>query len=51
MFLSADFAKQRQVVSGFFLFVSEQKDANDAQEKIQNSHFGVKLGINHNFGK
>ena len=36
----------------FFCFVfSEQKEANDAQEKFQNSHFGEKLGINPNFGK
>lgn len=48
MSLSADFGKQRQVPSVFF---SEQKEANDAQEKFQNSHFGAKLGINPNFGK
>ena len=29
----------------FFFFFSEQREANDAHEKFQNSHFGAKLGI------
>ena len=29
----------------FCFFFSEQREANDAHEKFQNSHFGPKLGI------
>ena len=29
----------------FCFFFSEQREANDAHEKFQNSHFGAKLGI------